>query len=87
MLQCTAVSATTAGDEMHDPETPTMRTILLTLPIHAWITFGSELPPWALTRGGNPRRINASETYVDFMLTSVLGEAAARTTSPIVVND
>jgi hypothetical protein len=48
MLQCAGASAAMAGDAMHESLTPTILTTLLTLPIQAWTTFGSLLPPCAL---------------------------------------
>src|SRR5215471_19297116 len=62
MLQCAGVSATTGGDVMHAPLTPTTRTILLTFPMHACTWFGSSSPACAAARDERPRTTHAAPT-------------------------
>jgi hypothetical protein len=68
MSQWAAVSATTGGDARHEPLTPTMRAILLTLPIQACTMFGSLFPPWALAIPGIAMNMSTAVTVENFIV-------------------
>src|SRR5262245_9786328 len=71
MAQCAGASAINDGAAMQTPETPTTRTTLLTLPIHACTTFGSSLPACALAIAGRAHSATAA-SHTNFFLLEVM---------------